>query len=145
MYCTGMYRHVNVVLVCSCVYVCVLVCTCVFLCVRVYTCVYVCVLVCTCVYWRVLVGTVLGTYVFLCVYLPQEIMILGAVSLTVFVLFENASSSYLDASSRHAIEVIHLTIFVVAVFYAGTHVCRYFYLLCSFLFCSPCLSVHAPP
>ena len=50
----------------------------------------------------------------------QELMVLGTVSLIVFVVFENANSAHLDEETRTSLELIHLCIFVVAFLYART-------------------------
>ncbi len=48
---------------------------------------------------------------------------LGLVSLSLFI-FER--SGVLDISSKHDVEIIHLTLFVVAVVYAGAFCCPLF-------------------
>ncbi len=53
----------------------------------------------------------------------QELTVLGLVSLSLFI-FER--SGVLDISSKHDVEIIHLTLFVVAVVYAGAFCCLLF-------------------
>lgn len=50
--------------------------------------------------------------------LAQELAILGLVSLTLFIL-ETAGHSVLPGDSKHYIEIVHLTLFIVTVIYAG--------------------------